>query len=480
MKEHKVLASFSDEEREKAMKKYQIISPYLEGQMPLHKIVAHSNYSIRTIRYWLKHYRDNGLVGLLAKQRRDKGDMELDEKVRAIVKKLFLTNKNLSLATIHRKTITWCKENKMREPSYYQVRKIIKEIPKQLETLAHKGDRAYSNKYDLIYLREAEYSNKIWQADHTMLDVEVINAKGLPERPWLTVVIDDYSRAIAGYYIDFGNPDTLRTALTLRQAIWRKEKPEWMICGIPEIFYTDHGSDFTSKHLEQVAVDLKIELSFSRVGVPRGRGKVERFFRTINTMFLQELPGFIKNKKTIKLLTLEDLITRFHDWLLTTYHNKVHSTTKQKPIEMWNQSGFLPNMPIDLEDLDLLLLHVGKGRIVHSDGIHFLGLKYVHPNLSAFIGETVEIRYDPRDISEIRIFYNREFLYNAIATTFEGYSVSLKEIESERNKQRRKLSKELTISTQSVIEKIKQEKNSGQSKKKTIDQKSKLKRYWND
>ncbi|PEF61489.1 hypothetical protein CON35_24995 [Bacillus cereus] len=66
-----------------------------------------------------------------------------------------------------------------------------------------------------------------------------------------------------------------------------------MICGIPEIFYTDHGSDFTSKHLEQVAVDLKMELSFSRVGVPRGRGKVERFFLTINTMFLQELPGFI-------------------------------------------------------------------------------------------------------------------------------------------------------------------------------------------
>nr|WP_244306177.1 AAA family ATPase [Bacillus cereus] len=109
-----------------------------------------------------------------------------------------------------------------------------------------------------------------------------------------------------------------------------------------------------------------MELSFSRVGVPRGRGKVERFFRTINTMFLQELPGFIKNKKTIKLLTLEDLITRFHDWLLTTYHNKVHSTIKQKPIEMWNQSVFLPNMP---SDLDLLLLHVGKGEHLTNDSI---------------------------------------------------------------------------------------------------------------
>ena len=86
----------------------------------------------------------------------------------------------------------------------------------------------------------------------------------------------------------------------------------------------------------------------------------------------------------------------------------------------------------------------------------------------------------PRDISEIRIFYKREFLCNAIATTIEGYPVSLKEIESERNKQRRKLSKELTISTQSVVEKIKQEKNSNQQKKKKTDRKTKLKRYWND
>ncbi|MEH7079882.1 DDE-type integrase/transposase/recombinase, partial [Bacillus velezensis] len=242
MEEKKVLANFSDEEKEKAMEKYQITRPYLEDQIPLNKIAVHSNYSIRTMRYWLKQYRDNGLVGLIKKQRRDKGNMELDEKVRALVKKLFLKNKNLSLTAIHRKTIAWCKENKMEEPSYYQVRKIVKEIPKQLKTLAHEGSKAYTNKFDLVHLREANYSNEIWQADHTMLDIEVINAKGIPERPWITVVMDDYSRAIAGYYIDFGTPDTLRTALTLRQAIWRKGNPEWMICGIPETFYTDHGS----------------------------------------------------------------------------------------------------------------------------------------------------------------------------------------------------------------------------------------------
>jgi putative transposase len=51
---------------------------------------------------------------------------------------------------------------------------------------------------------------------------------------------------------------------------------------IPEILYTDNGSDFTSRHLEQVSADLKVRLVFSTPGVPRGRGRVERFFSSIS------------------------------------------------------------------------------------------------------------------------------------------------------------------------------------------------------
>ena len=52
-----------------------------------------------------------------------------------------------------------------------------------------------------------------------------------------------------------------------------KSNPDWKICGIPEIFYTDHGSDFTSNHLEQVAVDLKINLVFLQLVFQEGVGK---------------------------------------------------------------------------------------------------------------------------------------------------------------------------------------------------------------
>ncbi len=76
--------------------------------------------------------------------------------------------------------------------------------------------------------------------------------------------------AVAGYALFFGSPSAIQTALALRQAIWRKGRPGWQACGIPEILYSDHGSDFTSRHLEQVAADLKIRLIHSMVGRPRG------------------------------------------------------------------------------------------------------------------------------------------------------------------------------------------------------------------
>jgi len=184
----------------------------------------------------------------------------------------------MSIATIHRRISASCKKKQQKVPCYSQVYKVVKGIEPSLVKLSHFGEKSYKEEYDLIYSREASEPNKIWQADHTLLDIEVLDEKGQRNRPWLTVIMDDYSRAIAGYNLSFSAPNAARTALTLHQAIWNKKQYEWPICGIPKTFYTDHGSDFTSMHMEQVAVDLRINLIFSTIGEPRGRGKIERFF----------------------------------------------------------------------------------------------------------------------------------------------------------------------------------------------------------
>jgi putative transposase len=73
----------------------------------------------------------------------------------------------------------------------------------------------------------------------------------------------------------YGAPSAIQTALALRKAIWYKEDKNWSVCGIPEILYSDHSTDFTSTHITYVCADLKIQLIHSIVGKPKGRGEKE-------------------------------------------------------------------------------------------------------------------------------------------------------------------------------------------------------------
>ena len=135
-------------------------------------------------------------------------------------------------------------------------------------------------------------------------------------------------------------------------------------------------------------------------------------------------------------------------------------------------------MPESIEQLDLLLLQVAKARKVHPDGIHFQGLRYIEPNLAAFVGETVVIRYDPRDLAEIRVFYEERYLCTAISPEIAGYTVDLKEIVAARNKRKRTLQKLITPD-KTVIEEIVESKQS-QFETSSEKPKSNLKRYFNE
>ena len=196
---------------------------------------------------------------------------------------LALERPPLPIRSICRQIRQFAEASSERPPGYGTVYDLVREVPGSLVTLAHRGSKAYGKSFDLVHRREAPRANAIWQADHAQLSILLPREDGQLARPWLTIVIDDYSRAIAGYYLGFDPPSSMRTALALRQGIWRKGHPHWHICGIPEVLYTDNGSDFTSKHLEQVAVDLKIRLCSGSAGRHRKTqrsGCIRWFLRT--------------------------------------------------------------------------------------------------------------------------------------------------------------------------------------------------------
>ncbi|HEY9431518.1 MAG TPA: DDE-type integrase/transposase/recombinase [Blastocatellia bacterium] len=212
---------------------------------------------MRTVQRWVAQYRRSGLAGLARRTRSDRGSQrEMSAELKQLIEGLALRKPPPTVAFVHRQTCDVARRQGWEAPTYHCVYRIVKQLDPALLTLAHEGSKAYRLAFDLLCRREASASNEIWQADHTLLDLWVKQDDGPPARPWLSVIIDDYSRAAAGFRLSFHDPSAIQTALVLRQAIWNKSLPQWQICGIPATFYTDHGSDFTSRHLEQVGVDL--------------------------------------------------------------------------------------------------------------------------------------------------------------------------------------------------------------------------------
>jgi putative transposase len=330
------------------MARYQLIQPFLGRGVPLAEVARHHGVALRTARRWVQRYRAGGLVALSRTHHAGQGiprrvTPDLTQRIEALA----LQTPPLSVAAIHRQVRALATTQGMPAPCYRTVYNIIKRIAPALRTLAHHGSKAYHEIFDLLYRREADAPNAIWQADHTLLDILLSDEQGQAKKPWLTVILDDYSRAVAGYMVAFEAPSALHTALALRQAIWRKPEPTWQVCGIPGILYTDHGSDFTSQHLAQVCADLKIQAIFSQVGQPRGRGRIERFFNTVNQLLLARLPGYAPAGYATQVtpgLDLQGFTQAFEHFVLHEYHQTPHSATGIPPHARWSAHGFLPQL----------------------------------------------------------------------------------------------------------------------------------------
>ena len=102
----------------------------------------------------------------------------------------------------------------------------------------------------------------------------------------------------------------------------------------------DNGSAFVDAWLLRACAKVGVRLVHSTPHRPQGRGKIERFFRTVREQFLvevadtEELPDDIDHAAA--LLELNRLFTA---WVETAYHRAIHSETGQTPLDRW-ESGW--------------------------------------------------------------------------------------------------------------------------------------------
>ena len=248
-----------------ASERWRILRLHVEDAIPLATLARSTGVTERTLQRWLARYRTGGYAALADDARADHGVRRTAPELVRLVEGLALTKPRPSIATIHRQVGVHCAERGLPSPSYSAVRSIVNGLDPGMVTLALEGPASYRDKHELLLRRRADRPNAIWQADHTMLDLLIVGPNGKPARPWLTVILDDYSRAICGYMVFLGAPSAANTALALRQAIWHKPEPDWPVCGIPDVLYTDHGSDFTSPRLGDTAAVLHLRIIHSQV-----------------------------------------------------------------------------------------------------------------------------------------------------------------------------------------------------------------------
>lgn len=295
------------------------------------------------------------------------------------------------------------------------------------------------------HIIDMEYTIEIDNIDGT-------KSKMIDTRAWLFVVIDVATRCILGYsvsqefnYNQYDVIDAIQDALLPRKkmdfTIKGLEYPEnegFHSLAYPELRYAlfdnlmlDNAKSHLAKHTVHKVVDeLKVAINFGSVATPETRGIVERFFGSLETRGFHKLPmttgSNIKDLKrrnpeaaAIKYDITYDQMKELIETLIAQYNTTPHSALQNlTPLDSMRKKVFEAGMMPTIADktmqkvIEELNYIVDTRRVVGGKNgkrayINFMGTEYRSNELSltgVYIGETITIFYNPRDISTLEAY----------------------------------------------------------------------------
>ncbi len=297
-----------------------------------------------TIRDWISRYQNGGsrLQALYPRERADKGkSRSIDDETAT---NLICLRNELPKATVE-VLITLMTQRQLISPG-------TRLNPTNVWRFLHQHELMPQAQLPGVDRRkyEAELPNDIWQSDVMHGPRVLVNERR--RKAYLIAFIDDHSRLVpfGRFYLSENLAsflDAFENALVKR--------------GLPRKLYVDNGSAFRSRQLEHVCASLAIALIHSTAYQPQGRGKIERFFRTVRTQFLPTLASQID---------LAELNIAFDRWL-EQYHQRKHSAIAQSPLQRYGANiQCLRMAPEDLKDHFRIVVRrtVAKDRSVTING----------------------------------------------------------------------------------------------------------------
>ena len=392
----------------------------------------------RTVRRWIAKYRTaeslhgNGYVGLLAKaSEQGNRTSRLSEESRNLLVQ-FVENdyedlrqktKLASWAALKRR----CDELGIVAPTYVTFCTAVRERPTFLQTLKRQGRRA-SYTHSSFYFelepttpRHGDRPFEIGHIDHTELDVEVVcSHTGRPlGRPWLTVLIDAFSRRCLAFYLTFDEPSYRSCMMILRDCVRRHSR-------LPQTVVLDGGPEFQSTYFETLLARYECTKKVRPPAQARFGSVCERLFGTTNSQFIHNLRGNTQITRNVRQVTKSNEPTGQARWPLgrlcdylssflfeiydTIEHPALGQTPREACLKALQSTGIRPNRTIPYDHAFLLATlpttprgtaNVSPGRGVIINRVYYWAEAFRDPTVE---NHDVSVRYDPFDIGTAYAF----------------------------------------------------------------------------
>ncbi|WP_082539745.1 MULTISPECIES: Mu transposase C-terminal domain-containing protein [unclassified Caulobacter] len=357
-----------------------------------------------------------------------KGRSRLNARQEALISQYLLSDylnaSRPSLAKVARRIGGACEDEKLPRPSRAAIIRRLKNLPKRTVVRKRYGAKAAERQTPRPGQYVVAEPWAVWQIDHTLADVIVVDAEGRPiGRPWLTVIIDVCTRMVVAFYFGLDPPSSIRVAATLDLAISNKDhwlsarglEYLWPCEGFPRLMHSDRAKEFQTTSLRNALLNHGVEWFLRPPGGARYGAHIERLIGTLMGE-CRLLPGATYNNpkargsydsKSAARLNIDDLDRYFSHQILGVYHNTIHSALGKTPMQAWLEkaSEQLPRHPDDSEKFRLDLFPE-EDRVITRQGIRlFCDEYYSHEIGDLYISgvRAVKIKYDPRNLSQIYV-----------------------------------------------------------------------------
>jgi putative transposase len=350
---------------------------------------------------------------------------DVEQRIEQAINDIFMSRERPTMAKLRRDLRKDCTAAGLKPPSRTAIQARVSARSLREMVKAREGSAAARQRF--VPVRPGLRPRaplEVVQIDHTKVDIQLVDeqARAVLGRPWLTLLLDVFSRSVLGFYLSLDAPSAAGVAMAIAQGILPKTEwlmrndlgVAWPMHGLPRSLHLDNGAEFHSRALKRGCQQHGVRIDYRPPATPRFGGHIERLMGTLMTR-VHALPGTTSSSVTARgdypseqkaILTLREFEHILALEILGPYHNEVHSALATTPAAAWSDgiaACGAPALPPDAAAFVLDFLPFEQ-RVVRREGVRLFNVTYFDGTLAPLLDGTersYRVKYDPRDMSAV-------------------------------------------------------------------------------